>query len=74
LGGQLIKDLKQTRFDFNDEEISMMRGILETYLHDLTAEISSTEKLSFREDLKKEKNFILQTLGRIDKKGCCISI
>ncbi len=58
-----------TRFDFNEEEISMMRGILETYLHDLTAEISSTEKLSFREDLKKEKNFILNMLGRIDKKA-----
>lgn len=58
-----------TRFDFNDEEISMMRGILETYLHDLTAEISSTEKLSFREDLKKEKNFILHTLGRMNKKA-----
>ncbi len=58
-----------TRFDFNDEETSMMRAILETYLHDLTAEISSTEKLSFREDLKKEKNFILNMLGRIDKKA-----
>jgi hypothetical protein len=58
-----------TRFDFNEEEISMMRGILETYLHDLTSEISNTEKLSFREDLKKEKNFILNMLGRINKKA-----
>ena len=47
----------------------MMKGILETYLHDLTAEISNTEKLSFREDLKKEKHFILDMLGRIDKKA-----
>ncbi len=58
-----------TRFDFNDEETSMMRAILETYLHDLTAEISSTEKLSFREDLKKEKSFILHMLDRINKKA-----
>ena len=58
-----------TRFEFNDEETSMMRAILETYLHDLTGEISSTEKLSFREDLKKEKDFILHTLGQMDKKA-----
>jgi hypothetical protein len=58
-----------TRCDFNEEEISMMKGILETYLHDLTAEISSTEKMSFREDLKKQKHFILDMLGRIDKKA-----
>jgi len=58
-----------TRFDFNDEEVSMMRGILETYLHDLTSEISNTEKLSFREDLKKQKTFILHMLGKIAKKA-----
>jgi hypothetical protein len=47
----------------------MMRGILETYLHDLTAEISGTEKLSFREYLKKEKDFIQHMLGQMDKKA-----
>ena len=66
-GTERTRNMK--RFDFSDEEISMMRGIPETYLHDLTAEISSAEKLSFREDLKREKDFIPHMLGRMEKKA-----
>ncbi|HTY23984.1 MAG TPA: hypothetical protein VMC85_12690, partial [Desulfomonilaceae bacterium] len=56
---------KMTRIEFSDDEANMMRGILETYLHDLTSEIASTENLSFREDLKKQKVFIMDMLGRL---------
>lgn len=55
------------RVEFTDEELSMMRHILESYLSDLTSEISSTETFSFREDLKKEKNFVMDMLGRITR-------
>ena len=58
---------KMTRIEFSDDEATMMRGILETYLHDLTSEIASTESLSFREDLKKQKVFIMDMLGRMTR-------
>jgi len=57
------------RFELSDEEMAMMRHILESYLSDLTSEISNTEKLSFREDLKREKNFVMDMIGRMTRQA-----
>jgi len=57
------------RVELSDEETTMMRHILESYLLDLTSEISNTEKLSFREDLKREKSFVLDMLERMTRKA-----
>lgn len=53
--------------ELKDEEAAMLRHVVENYLSDLTSEIASTEKLSFREDLKREKAFLLDFRGRISK-------
>ena len=53
--------------DLTDEEVSMLRHVVENYLSDLTSEISNTEKLSFREDLKREKAFLLDFKGVLSK-------
>jgi len=55
--------------DLKDEEVPMLQHVLENYLSELTSEIASTEKLSFREDLKREKTFLLDMMGRITKKA-----
>jgi hypothetical protein len=55
--------------DLRDEEVPMLQHVLENYLSELTSEIASTEKLSFREDLKREKTFLLDIMGRITKKA-----
>ncbi len=53
--------------EFKDEEVGMLRHVVENYLSDLTSEIASTEKLSFREDVKREKAFLLDLKDRISK-------
>ncbi len=53
--------------ELKDEEVGMLRHVIENYLSDLTSEISNTEKLSFREDLKREKAFLLDFKDRISK-------
>lgn len=55
--------------DLKDEEVPMLQHVLENYLSELTSEIGSTEKLSFREDLKREKTFLLDMMDRITKKA-----
>ncbi|MBI4964466.1 MAG: hypothetical protein HY913_14405 [Desulfomonile tiedjei] len=55
--------------DLNDEQADMLEHVVENYLSELTSEISNTEKLSFREDLKREKAFLLDFKERITKKA-----
>jgi len=62
-----IRSGKMVSIDLKDEEVAMLRHVVENYLSELTSEISNTEKLSFREDLKREKAFLLDFKGRISK-------
>ena len=50
-----------------DKEVEEMKEILETYLHELTSEISSTDTLSFRETLKEKKAFVMDMLDRLSR-------
>jgi hypothetical protein len=53
--------------EFDPKESSMMNEILQSYLSDLRLEIADTEKMSFREDLKKKEVFIKDVMQRIEK-------
>jgi hypothetical protein len=53
--------------EFDPKESSMMNEILQSYLSDLRLEIADTEKMSFREDLKKKEVFIKDVMERIEK-------
>lgn len=55
------------RLELDPHESSMMNEILHSYLSDLRLEISSTEKLTFREDLKKKEAFIKNVIQRMEK-------
>jgi len=43
---------------FTQEELYMLKEILESYLSDLRMEIADTDKMDFRENLKKKENFL----------------
>ncbi len=44
--------------NFDSEEIKMLKEILESYLSDLRMEIADTDKMDFRETLKKKEEFL----------------
>ncbi|HMK36457.1 MAG TPA: hypothetical protein VK463_15390 [Desulfomonilaceae bacterium] len=54
------------RLEFNPQESSMMNEILHSYLSELRLEIADTEKMTFREDLKKKEVFIKDVLHRME--------
>ncbi|HMK37527.1 MAG TPA: hypothetical protein VK463_20815 [Desulfomonilaceae bacterium] len=53
--------------ELNDTETKEMKEILEIYLHELTSEIASTDTLTFRQDLKKKKMFVMDMLDRLTR-------
>jgi hypothetical protein len=55
------------RVDFSDEEAGVMREILESYLSELSLEISDTDRFSFRNDLKHKKAIVMDLLGRMHR-------
>lgn len=53
-------DLKLT-----NEEAEDLKGVLESYVSDLRMEIADTDKLEFRESLKKREKFLKDLIGRL---------
>lgn len=51
--------------ELSQEEASMLREILESYLSDLRMEISDTDKMSFREGLKKKEVFLKDVIQKL---------
>jgi hypothetical protein len=54
-----------THLDLNPTEKEMLREVLESFLSDLRLEVADTEKMAFREDLKKKEVFLKDVLGRL---------
>ncbi|MCA1960175.1 MAG: hypothetical protein LDL33_05225 [Desulfomonile sp.] len=57
-----------TQIEFKEDEVDLMREILDSYLHELSSEISSTDTLSFRQDLKQKKAHVIDLLGRLGRR------
>lgn len=53
--------------NFSEEELKMFKEILESYLSDLRMEIADTDRMDFRENLKKKENFLNELLTLLDK-------
>lgn len=51
--------------DLDNNEAVMMKEILENYLWELTSEIHNTDTREFRESLKKQKELVVNVIGRI---------
>jgi hypothetical protein len=54
-----------TGLQLNPAETEMLREVLESFLSDLRFEVADTEKLAFREGLKKKEVFLKDLLGRL---------
>jgi hypothetical protein len=52
--------------DFNESEVGLMREILDSYLHELSFEISNTDVLAFRQGLKEKKAHVIDLLNRFE--------
>jgi hypothetical protein len=53
--------------NFSEEELKMFEEILESYLSDLRMEIADTDRMDFREDLKKKEKFLNELLTLLNK-------
>ena len=53
--------------NFSEEELKMFKEILESYLSDLRMEIADTDRMDFREDLKKKEKFLNELLVLLNK-------
>lgn len=50
----------------NPEELTILKEILENYLSDLRMEISHTDRLDFREQLKLRKQVVQKVLEQLE--------
>ncbi|HEX3035919.1 MAG TPA: hypothetical protein VHT73_12470 [Thermodesulfobacteriota bacterium] len=55
--------------DITSEEAQMLREVLGSYLSDLRMEISNTENMSFREELKKREEFLKKLIKHLEEGG-----
>ena len=53
--------------NFSAEELEMFREILESYLSDLRMEIADTDRMDFREKLKKREKFLNDLLSLLNQ-------
>lgn len=53
--------------NFSEEELKMFKEILESYLSDLRMEIADTDRMDFRENLKKKERFLNELLTLLNK-------
>jgi hypothetical protein len=44
--------------ELTNDEAGVLRGVLESYLREVSSQISSTEKFELREELKREREII----------------
>lgn len=57
------------RLELDRQQAEMLREMLESYLGDLRMEISQTDRLDFREDLKKREVLLKELIARLEQPG-----
>ncbi|HEX7089409.1 MAG TPA: hypothetical protein VF192_04695 [Longimicrobiales bacterium] len=57
------------RLELDREQAEMLREMLESYLGDLRMEISQTDQMDFREDLKKREALLKELIARLEQPG-----
>jgi hypothetical protein len=55
--------------DLNDEEREILGVVLDSYLSDLRMEIADTDRMEFREMLKRRKSVIQKVIATLEKGG-----
>ena len=57
------------RLELERDQAEMLREMLESYLGDLRMEISQTDQMDFREDLKKREALLKDLIARLGQGG-----
>lgn len=57
------------RLELEQDQAEMLREMLESYLGDLRMEISQTDQMDFREDLKKREALLKDLIARLGQGG-----
>jgi len=57
------------RLELEQDQAEMLREMLESYLGDLRMEISQTDQMDFREDLKKREALLKDLIARLGQRG-----
>jgi len=55
------------RLELDRQQAEMLREMLESYLGDLRMEVSQTDQMDFREDLKKKEALLKEVIARLDQ-------
>jgi hypothetical protein len=48
-----------------DDEAEVLRSVLEEYISELRMEVSNTDNMDFREDLKRKEEILKALVGRL---------
>ncbi|MFO7261216.1 MAG: hypothetical protein DIU52_008660 [bacterium] len=57
------------RLELDRQQAEMLREMLESYLGDLRMEISQTDQMDFREDLKTKEALLKDVIERLGQRG-----
>ena len=51
--------------ELSNDEATVLRGVLESYLREASSQISNTEKFELRESLKRERDIIARVVASL---------
>jgi len=57
------------RLELDRQQAEMLREMLEGYLGDLRMEVSQTDQMDFREELKKKEALLKDVIARLEEPG-----
>ena len=55
------------RIELNDDEVRVLREVLQEYVSDLRMEIGATDSMDFREGLKEKERFLKAIQARLER-------
>ena len=58
-----------SQLELGPEEVEVLRQVLDTYLSDLRMEIAATDRMEFRDELKRQEAVLRQVLERLPAQG-----
>jgi hypothetical protein len=58
-----------SQLELGPEEVEVLRQVFDTYLSDLRMEIAATDRMDFREELKRQEAILRQLEERLPAQG-----
>ena len=58
-----------SQLELGPEEVEVLRQVFDTYLSDLRMEIAATDRMEFRDELKRQEAVLRQVLERLPAQG-----